>query len=174
VTGGGNATGFPPVSDAAARVLILGSMPGEASLRAQQYYAHPRNGFWPIVGELLGFPLAETGYDERCRRLRHAGIAVWDVLAACTRRGSLDTAIVSSSMVVNDFAAFFSDHPDIGRVYFNGGLAERVYRRRVLPALPPRAADLTLCRMPSTSPANASLTLAQKTAAWREMLTAGR
>jgi hypoxanthine-DNA glycosylase len=174
VTAAGTALGFPPVSDADARLLILGSMPGEASLRARRYYAHPRNAFWPIMGELLGFPVAETGYDERCSRLRHAGIALWDVLAACTRRGSLDTAIVASSMVVNDFAAFFSEHPDVGRVYFNGGLAERVYRRQVLPRLPQPAAGLALRRMPSTSPAHASLTLAEKTAAWREMLTAAR
>lgn len=170
MSGADTALGFPPVSDATARVLILGSMPGEASLRAQRYYAHPRNAFWPIMGELLGFPVAETGYAERCGRLTRAGIALWDVLAACTRRGSLDTSIVASSMVVNDFAAFFADHPRVDCVCFNGGLAERVYRQRVLPSLPEPAAALRLRRMPSTSPANAALTLGAKTAAWREVL----
>jgi hypoxanthine-DNA glycosylase len=170
VSGPGDVRSFPPVSDARARILILGSMPGEASLRARRYYAHPRNGFWPIMGELLGFAVAEADYEERCGHLTEAGIALWDVLAACHRSGSLDASIVTSSMVVNDFAAFFDRHPRVTRVCFNGGMAERIYRRRVLPSLAPGAAGLTLRRLPSTSPAHASLTLADKTAAWRDLL----
>lgn len=171
MTGVNDVRSFPPVSDVRARVLILGSMPGEASLRAQRYYAHPRNGFWPIMGELLDFPVAETDYEERCSRLRDAGIALWDVLAACTRQGSLDASIEASSMVVNDFPRFFAHHPHIGCVCFNGGLAERVYRQRVLTMLTGPVAALPGHRLPSTSPANAALTLAAKTAAWRERLS---
>jgi double-stranded uracil-DNA glycosylase len=153
---------FPPVSDNNARVLILGSMPGGESLRRQQYYAHPANTFWKIMGELTGaYPALP--YPQRLDLLRQSGIALWDVLASCERTGSLDTHIRNES--VNDFTAFFARHPQIGRVYFNGAKAEQSFRKFVLgkQALP----ALEYCRLPSTSPAHAGMRYADKLQAWR-------
>jgi hypoxanthine-DNA glycosylase len=157
--------GFPPLARPDARVLVLGSMPSQASLARGQYYAHPRNAFWPVMTRL--FDLRATDYAGRAAELTARGVAVWDVLRACTRPGSLDSAIDEASIVTNDFAGFFRAHPGIRRVYFNGAKAEAVYRRRVLPELAGAAAGLPLARLPSTSPAHASLDLAGKTAAWR-------
>lgn len=163
--------GFPPIADRDAERLILGSMPGRVSLAQARYYAHPRNAFWPILGALLGFD-PQIGYVQRCRRLRDAHIALWDVLATCHRPGSLDSSIDRASLVVNDFGAFFASHPRIRRLYFNGAAAEQLFRRYVLPQL--AAADrLTLERLPSTSPANASYSLERKLEAWRVLAPVG-
>jgi hypoxanthine-DNA glycosylase len=153
---------LPPIEDANARILILGSMPGRESLRAGQYYAHPRNAFWRIMGELTG-SRPEMNYDARTQILKSAGIALWDVLAACKRHSSLDSDI--SSMVPNDFQSFFQSHPHITRVFFNGSMAEKCYQKSVLPVLTPR--NLHYLRLPSTSPAHASLSYDQKLCAWR-------
>lgn len=162
-------TAFPPVFGPDARVLILGSMPGEASLRQQQYYGHPRNAFWPILGELLGIP-PQASYPERCAALVARGIALWDVIAACERPGSLDQAIRPETVRVNDFGAFFDASPGIVQVVFNGGTAEREYRRRVLPGLKLSHREIERHRLPSTSPAHAALRFEQKLAAWRSIL----
>ncbi len=158
---------FPPLENPTACVLILGSMPGAASLRAGQYYAHPHNAFWPIMGALLGID-SGSSYAVRTAALKTAGIALWDVLASCEREGSLDAAICHDSVVANDFPAFFRRHRHIADVLFNGGMAETCFRRHVASAsgLPP----LRLQRLPSTSPANASFSRARKLAAWRSAL----
>lgn len=158
--------GFPPIAAPAARVLILGSLPGRASLAAQQYYAQPRNAFWHIMGELFDAG-ADLPYDERSERLRARGIALWDVCAAAVRPGSLDAAIELQSVVTNDFARFFQQHPRIAHVCANGATAHRLYLRRVQPQLPEPWSSLPVHLLPSTSPAHASLQLAQKTARWR-------
>lgn len=160
---------FPPFADDNARVLILGSMPGIASLRAQQYYAHPQNAFWHIMGEIVGASPA-LPFEARKAKLQAAGIALWDVLASCTRASSLDADIDKASIVVNDFASFFAAHPHIRAVFFNGGTAEQFFKRHVAPSLGQRA--LHLQRLPSTSPAHASLPRKQKVAAWRTALRA--
>jgi len=157
--------GFPPIAQASARVLVLGSMPGVASLRLQQYYGHPSNSFWTIMGTVLGFDPAAS-YADRTVALVRNHVALWDVLAACVRTGSLDADIDDNSIVVNDLAAFFRAHPHVVRVCFNGAKAESVYRRRVLSRLDPRRA-LEYVRLPSTSPAHAGMPLAAKIAAWR-------
>lgn len=154
---------FAPIEDGRATVLILGSMPSQASLRVGQYYAHPRNQFWPLMGELIGAGPA-VPYLERTRRLRSAGLAVWDVLASCTRRTSSDSDIEDGSLVPNDFVAFFARHPRIARVYFNGTKAEACYRQRVLPTIEHGA--VMYQRLPSTSPKYAALSPARKLAAW--------
>ena len=155
--------GFPPLASSAARILILGSLPGEASLRAGQYYAHKQNAFWRIMGDLLGAGPA-LPYAQRVEKLGTAGIAVWDVIAACERSGSLDSDIVSNSVCVNDFSAFFAVNRSIERVFFNGGAAEASFRRHVLPEL--SEMNLQLVRLPSTSPAHAARSYAEKLAAW--------
>ena len=153
----------PEPADPTARVLVLGSMPGEASLRAGQYYANERNAFWRIMGDLLGAGPAMP-YAQRLDRLKGAGIALWDVIAACERYGSLDSDIVNSSVCANDFSAFFEAHRSIRRVFFNGGAAETTFRRHVLPQL--SGVPLQLHRLPSTSPAHAARGYAEKLGAW--------
>ena len=158
--------GFPPIAAPDARVLVLGSMPSVASLARQQYYGHERNAFWAIMGRLFGAG-PELPYDERQQRLRDHGVAVWDVLGKCRRAGSLDTAIVPESEAANDFATFFADHPQIGAIFFNGTKAETAFRRHVLPMVAELDREFRLARLPSTSPAHAGRTFAQKLAAWR-------
>lgn len=160
---------FPPVARQDARVLILGSMPGKASLEANEYYAHPQNVFWPIVRQLLGVA-ADAPYRQRLTALKENRIALWDVLQACTRQTSLDSDIVESSIVVNDLAGFFASHPLVTQVLFNGTKAEVSFRRYILPELLDQADRLQLMRLPSTSPANATWSRAEKLAAWRDAL----
>ncbi len=160
--------GFPPISRPDARILILGSMPSRESLARRQYYAHPRNAFWPILTDLL--QIEATAYEERVEQVKRRRVAIWDVLEACFRNGSLDSAIDDESLVANDFSAFYTGHPNIERVFFNGAKAEAVYRRRVLPTLSGTAAALPLQRLPSTSPAHAGMSLQRKKAAWRVLI----
>jgi hypoxanthine-DNA glycosylase len=157
--------GFLPICRDDATRLILGSMPGAASLQAGEYYAHPRNAFWLITASLTGVPRA-AAYAERVRALQSAGIAVWDVLQACRRSGSLDSAIESDSMVANDFRKLLRQFPGIGRIYFNGSTARQLYDRLVLPTLAPDQQLLPRFTLPSTSPANARVSLPEKTQAW--------
>ena len=164
---------FPPLVDRRATTLILGSMPGVASLRAQQYYAHPHNQFWKIMGTLCGAGMT-LPYSQRLEALQHAGLALWDVLHSCVRPGSLDTAIELEGAVANDLPGLLAAHPRIVRVCCNGGLAYATLRQRFGAQLAQRFAYLTLQRLPSTSPANASWSYARKLAAWRAALALSR
>ena len=154
--------GFPPVVAADTHTLILGSFPGEASLAATQYYAHPRNQFWRLVGTIVDEPLAELAYQERLRRVLAHGIGVWDVLAACHREGSLDAAIRNAQP--NDFASLREHAPLLRKVCFNGKTAGRF-----APVI--GAAGYTTLVLPSSSPANAMLSFDQKLRLWRDILT---
>jgi len=160
---------FPPIAAGTSRVLILGTMPGKASLRAGQYYAHPQNAFWRITGGILGFDPAGP-YDARVAAVRSAGIAVWDVLRSCVRESSLDSAIEAASVVPNDFARLFGEHPQIRRICFNGAMAEALYMRYVRPGLPAEPA-MRYVRLPSTSPANAGLPFSEKLRAWQAIVS---
>ena len=155
---------FKPVAEKSASILILGSMPGKASLAAGEYYAHPRNLFWTITGDLLGFPPGLC-YEERLEMLRSSGIALWDVLQSCVRESSLDTCIEAGSEVPNDFNAFFRQHPRITRVFFNGAKAEQCFQKHVRPLL--KVNELQYLRLPSTSPANAGIPYEKKRLAWQ-------
>lgn len=146
-------------------------MPGRASLQAGEYYAHPHNAFWRIMGALFGTP-ADAPYAERVAALIDHRVALWDVIATCSRRGSLDAHIDPASIVVNDFAAFLGRHANIQVVYFNGATAERLYRRHVLPGLSTGTRALPGMRLPSTSPAHAARSYAAKLAAWHAVLDA--
>ena len=163
---------FSPVAGESATCLILGSMPGRASLDAHQYYAHERNAFWPIMSTLLGFSL-ELPYADRCNELLRHGVALWDVLRACERPGSLDSAIIVPSMVANDFAGFYHQHRHIRQVYFNGATAEKVYGKHVKPLLTSAFATIPTARLPSTSPAHAAMSYQEKLARWRVLAALG-
>jgi len=160
--------GFDPIARPDARIVVLGSMPGRASLAAGEYYAHSRNAFWRIAGDLLHFDAAAP-YRIRVRALLAARIALWDVLGSCVRQGSLDARIERASEIANDFPRFFRSHGKIARVFFNGAMAEASFRRHV--AGDKGVAALRLTRLPSTSPANAAIPYAGKLAAWRAILS---
>jgi hypoxanthine-DNA glycosylase len=169
-TGAGFAVrSFEPIEDRASRVLVLGSMPGAASLLAGQYYAYPHNAFWPIMGTLFGAG-PTVAYRKRILILKRAGMALWDVLDSCVREGSLDADIDEGSIVPNNFQAFFAAHPRLRYVFFNGAKAEACFRRYV--KLDLAGHGLSFSRLPSTSPAHASLSLPQKLKAWRAVADA--
>ena len=157
--------GFPPIARPDARVLILGSLPGERSIREQQYYAHPQNAFWRIMADMYGI---EGEYDARRSQLCENRIALWDVLQSSVRPGSMDADIRAETALVNDFASFFASHGHIELIAFNGRKAEQLFRRFVDPLN--IAPDVRRASLPSTSPAYASLPFSGKLAAWREAL----
>jgi hypoxanthine-DNA glycosylase len=154
--------GLAPVVGPGARLLVLGSFPSVASLASQQYYAHPRNAFWPIVSALWGLhgpqALPALPYAERLLIARERGLAIWDVYAACEREGSLDTAIRDAEL--NDLAGLMRQLPALQAIAHNGGESAR-HMRRTLPL------GLPVYKLPSTSPANASWPFERKLAAWR-------
>lgn len=169
--------GFPPIAADDSRILVLGSMPSETSLKMQQYYGHRRNAFWHIMGELFGAG-QEMDYEQRKQVLMQNGVAVWDVLNTCCRKGSMDSDINMESIQINDFNRFYSLHPLIEKVFFNGGTAEKVYTKQILPALAKQFDYLSYLRLPSTSPAYASMKLACKIEAWHvirsELMACGK
>lgn len=148
------------MADASARVLILGSLPGVESLRQGQYYAHPRNAFWRLVGHVTGADLAALPYEDRLAHLRAAGIALWDVVASATRQGSLDTAIRDPELA--DLPGLVARLPSLNAVAFNGATAARIGRQQLAGA----EGDVTLIDLPSSSPANARLSFEQKLDRW--------
>lgn len=159
-------TSFNPIADKSAQVLVLGSMPGVQSLKARQYYAHPRNAFWRIMASIYGFS-AELPYESRVEKLKASGVALWDVLHACVRIGSLDSDIEKGSRVPNDFQSFFQQHPHIKFVGFNGAEAEKSFNIYVLSQL--NVSGVTFARLPSSSPAH-TVSFEKKVAAWQVAL----
>jgi hypoxanthine-DNA glycosylase len=150
--------GLAPVMACDTRVLILGSFPGEASRTAGQYYAHPRNAFWPLLGTLWAVDLLAMPYVRRLAEVRRRGLAIWDVHASCLREGSLDTAIEAAEP--NDLAGLVERLPRLQVIAHNGGESARAMRVT-------RALGLPVIRLPSSSPANASWSFERKLAAWR-------
>lgn len=155
--------GLAPVIDDRVRLVVLGSFPGAASLAAGQYYAHPRNHFWPVLSALWGRDLRALPYDERLEAMKAHGVGLWDVYAACVREGSLDSAIQSPEP--NDLGLLRRLAPKLEAVAHNGGESARA--RRVTEAL-----GVAVARLPSTSPANASWSFERKLAAWRALFEA--
>ncbi len=164
-------SGFSFEANPKAKVLILGSMPGIKSLNEQKYYAHPRNAFWSIMEELFTIHLDKTQntsfYEKRLQVLKSEGVALWDVLASCERKGSLDSNIDTKSMVLNDFAKLFAYAPDISTIIFNGKAAEKIFRQSFLPNNKDLLAGKALISLPSTSPAYAAMNLQDKKLAWK-------
>ncbi len=149
--------GLPPVIARGTRLVVLGSFPGVASLQAGQYYAHPRNHFWPILAALWGVDLPALPYRQRLGVLRERGLGLWDVYAACRREGSLDSAIEAAEP--NPLASLRRRAPGLRGVAHNGGESARAMRVT-------QALGLPVWRLPSTSPANASWSFERKRAAW--------
>ena len=158
--------GFDAIARSDARVLILGTLPGKNSLQRGEYYAQPRNAFWPIMKELVGAS-PDLSYADRTLRLVEKGIALWDVCLAGNRAGSLDSAIELSSVVPNDFDAFLDIHADIRLICFNGMKAAEIFCHKVLPGLPAAARLIRREVLPSSSPANTSMPFQQKLRGWR-------
>ncbi|MFZ2006794.1 MAG: DNA-deoxyinosine glycosylase [Stellaceae bacterium] len=152
---------FAPIIGAGPRVLVVGTLPGEESLRQVRYYAHPRNLFWPIIHTLFGATPSEV-YEERLAFVIARRIALWDVCAMAERRASLDTEIKRE--VPNTIHELLDANPGIRTVAFNGGTARRLYDRHFT-----RRPDLTYLHLPSTSPAHASRSFAEKLALWQAL-----
>lgn len=158
-------TGLPPVVASDCRVLILGSMPGAASLQAARYYAHPRNRFWPLMAALADVP-AEATYGERLVALQRAGIGLWDVIGECRRAGSLDSAIVRGSERANALVPLIVSLGQLRVIAFNGATAASLFRRHVEPHLPELRQPVQRIALPSTSPAHAAMGLEALREAW--------
>jgi len=162
-------TGLAPVIGVRPRILLLGSMPGAASLLEQRYYAHPRNLFWPFMQQLFGIEL-ELTYQQRCQLLTELGIALWDVIAHCERAGSLDSAIKKSTVICNAIPQLLEAEPQITKICFNGAKATEEFKRHLLPWLKHRT-DIEYVQLPSSSPAHTSQSKEAKLALWAEALS---
>lgn len=164
---------FAPLVDGTARVLVLGSMPGVASLNAQQYYAHARNAFWPIMWAILHdtdrLDIELPAYQQRLDLLQSKGVALWDVLQVCYREGSLDSSIQEDSIVANDFLSLFAKTPELKAVFFNGAKAEHSFRRYVQVDVKQQFDQLCFMRLPSTSPAHAAMSIQEKLTQWQKI-----
>lgn len=158
--------GFPPIARDDASILILGSLPGERSLQAGQYYAHPQNAFWRIMRDLTG---AEGAYEQRCAALIDHGIALWDVLLESVRPGSMDVDIDLKTAACNDFNSFLATHRHVELICFNGRKAAQMFQRFVV--LDSANVSRRFATLPSTSPAYASMTYDDKLATWRRIIT---
>lgn len=170
--------GLPPVLRGEPKILVLGSMPGRRSLESQQYYAHPQNLFWRfilmrITGERAPqkLILSQENYSEYLERLERCHIALWDVLRACIRQGSLDSAIQAQSEEPNDFSVLLKAYSSIRRICFNGQKARSVFDKKVLPELRPQLSNIQLITLPSSSPANAAIAFEKKAEQWLAALS---
>ena len=155
---------FAPFADDRTRVLVLGSLPGDASLKAGQYYAHPQNGFWRLIGGVIGRDIHPLPYADRVEALREAGVGLWDVIASAERPGSLDAAIRSPEAA--DLRGLVAGLPGLKAVAFNGATAAKG-GRKILTDIE----GLTLIDLPSSSPAHASRTLSEKAESWAILKT---
>lgn len=149
---------FPPVTSPTTRVLVLGSLPGERSLAEQRYYAHPRNRFWQLIGHAIGQELEPLTYDDRLAALLDAGIGLWDTVASATRPGSLDAAIRNAEH--NPLAELIATLPALRAVAFNGAASAKIGMAQLA------GSPLALLALPSSSPANAAIPLAEKQRRW--------
>jgi TDG/mug DNA glycosylase family protein len=159
--------GFDPIVGKTVKILILGTFPGEESLKQQQYYAHPRNLFWDMIAVICGTDLIDD-YEKRCDLVRSEGIAIWDVLKSCDREGSSDGRIRRDNFIFNDISSFISEYP-LKVIFFNGKKAAILFKQYVDPAILPSQPQLLI--LPSTSPAYATLSKQQKLERWLEVKT---
>jgi hypoxanthine-DNA glycosylase len=162
--------GLAPVVDQKSRVLVLGTLPGDESLRLQRYYSNPTNQFWRLLARVLGAPTGDT-YEQRVAFLSDNGIALWDVLRSAERPGSTDAAIMNP--VPNDFVELFSEYPDLRRVAFNGGKAEALWRKYIAPSPDVPHSSLANRLLPSSSgsPGRHVLPFEEKVVRWKQLLS---
>ncbi|MES3045822.1 DNA-deoxyinosine glycosylase [Sphingomonas faeni] len=153
---------FPPIFDFEARVLVLGSLPGDRSLAAQRYYAHPQNQFWQLMSPVVGCDLATLDYEDRLAALRASGVALWDVIGSARRTGSSDAAILDAEG--SDIVALIGRLPELRAVAFNGGTA----LKQGLKLLGPNYAGPTIVALPSSSPLH-TIGVAAKQPAWNQL-----
>ena len=153
---------FPPVTRADTRVLVLGSLPGVVSLAKRQYYGHPQNLFWRLIGGVIGRDLVPLDYERRLETLLDAGVGLWDTVAAATRKGSLDADIKLHA--ASDLAALVETLPLLRAVAFNGGTSARIGRRQLA-----GVDGIDLVDLPSSSPAYASVGFDRKLETWLEL-----
>ncbi len=158
--------GLPALWRSDANILILGSLPGVASIRAAQYYAHPRNQFWPLMQQLFGIEATQP-YPARLQALQQAQVALWDLIAAAERLGSLDSAIKPASIQCNDFAQLLCQLPQLRAVWLNGGTAAKSWHKLVKNGLQV-SPQVQVFALPSTSPAHAALCFQHKLQAWQQ------
>lgn len=163
---------FPPLLGKRPTCLVLGSMPSVVSLQQQQYYAHPRNAFWPIMGSVFGFD-AQAAYPARVKNLVANGVAVWDVLQSCQRSGSLDSAIQRDSEIANDFDNLFMQQTSIKQVFFNGQAATKIFNRHCSEIIK-NFQSIGWQTLPSTSPAYASKSFEEKRQIWQQHLLSNK
>jgi hypoxanthine-DNA glycosylase len=163
-------TSFSPLVNDDASRIVLGSIPGDASLRQQQYYAHPQNTFWRIAASYLGFSVDQP-YMQKVDKLLAAGIGLWDVVASCQRSGSLDSAIINDSVVANNFNALLSSNKNIKAIYFNGRKAEQLFARHCSEQIAGLVQQPSFFVLPSTSPAYAAMPFAEKLRLWQPVYT---
>jgi TDG/mug DNA glycosylase family protein len=159
---------FEPIVGRDPRIVILGSMPGVVSLQAVQYYANPRNAFWAIIAELFDIDI-DCSYEARIAQISQLPLILWDTLKACHREGSLDSKILRQEIAANDIIGLLARHPGIKAIAFNGAASEKYFNQLEKPRL---AVDhaVDLIKLPSTSPANASINFEQKLTDWRQLL----
>ncbi len=160
---------FPPIGDSSACILVLGTMPGEESLRANQYYANSRNSFWKIMARFYGFAEDST-YQEKTESLKINGVAVWDVMHTCVRFGSIDSNIRQETIKTHDFLSFFREYPKITKICFNCRKAEQEFKRNVFPTLSTKLKCIAYMRLPSTSSAMTQKTFEEKYTEWSHAL----
>lgn len=158
--------GLAPIVGKRPEILLLGSMPSVSSLEKQQYYGHPRNAFWPLLAHLLNFELHEQ-YKKNAAQATKRGIAIWDVIGQCERKGSLDSAIVKGSERINPIPDLLVNYQSIKTIGLNGGTAATLFKHHCLSELD--AKQLNIHYLPSTSPANARMNFAEKCAAWQRV-----
>jgi len=159
---------FEPIIGRDPRIVILGSMPGVVSLQAVQYYANPHNAFWAIIAELFGID-TECNYESRIRQISRSPLILWDTLKACHREGSLDSKILKQQIEANNVAGLVEQHSSLRVIAFNGAASAKYFDQLEKHRLPANH-RLTLIKLPSTSPANATMNFEQKLAAWRKLL----
>jgi len=160
---------FPPIVSSKSRTLILGSMPSKVSIELNQYYGHPRNNFWKFIQECIGVS-RDLDYTERVIQLKSHSIALWDAVKICTRTSSLDSDIIDSTVKANAFNELFKKYPKINKICFNGAKSESIFFKHVMPTLAKKEI-LKFIKLPSTSPANASIPLEKKLNDWKAALS---